>query len=60
MSDYFSLLKINFNFSYSGTEDQCEPQPIPQLLLGHDKENVALSPFALKFWVNILKDIIVF
>lgn len=35
-----------------GTEDQCEPQPIPTLLVGHhvEKNHLALSPFALKFW----------
>ncbi|CAL1281519.1 unnamed protein product [Larinioides sclopetarius] len=33
-----------------GADDQCEPQPIPSLLLGHDKDSVALSPFALKHW----------
>jgi len=35
-----------------GTEDQCEPQPIPSLLVSHhvDKNHIALSPFALKFW----------
>lgn len=37
-----------------GTEDQCEPQPIPSLLVGHDKDWVALSPFALKFWDKLL------
>ncbi|UXI14674.1 Citron Rho-interacting kinase [Sarcoptes scabiei] len=33
-----------------GTEYQCEPQPIPPLLVGYDKECVALSPLGLKFW----------
>ena len=39
-----------------GTEDQCEPQPIPSLLVSHqvDKNHVALSPFALKFWDKLL------
>lgn len=40
-------------FNVIGTEDQCEPQPIPSLLVGYDKDWVALSPFALKYWVNI-------
>lgn len=37
-----------------GTEDQCEPQPIPSLLVGHDSDWVALSPFALKFWEKLM------
>jgi mediator of RNA polymerase II transcription subunit 13 len=36
-----------------GTEDQCEPQPIPSLLVGYDKDCVALSPFALKYWEKL-------
>ncbi|XP_053203411.1 mediator of RNA polymerase II transcription subunit 13-like isoform X2 [Panonychus citri] len=37
-----------------GTEDQCEPQPIPSLLVGHDNDWVALSPFALKYWEKLM------
>lgn len=39
-----------------GTEDQCEPQPIPSLLVSHhvEKNQLALSPFALKFWDKLL------
>ncbi|KAI2795657.1 Mediator of RNA polymerase II transcription subunit 13-like [Blomia tropicalis] len=33
-----------------GTEYQCEPQPIPSLLAGYDKDCVVVSPFALKYW----------
>ncbi|GFR23142.1 mediator of RNA polymerase II transcription subunit 13 [Trichonephila clavata] len=33
-----------------GADDQCEPQPIPSLLLGHDKDSVAVSPFSVKHW----------
>lgn len=36
-----------------GTEDQCEPQPIPSLLVGYDRDWLALSPFALKYWVSV-------
>lgn len=36
-----------------GTDDQCEPQPIPSLLVGHNKDWSVLSPFALKFWDNL-------
>lgn len=43
-------------FAGRGTEDQCEPQPIPSLLIGHHVERnlVAISPFALKFWEKLL------
>ncbi|XP_054714520.1 mediator of RNA polymerase II transcription subunit 13-like [Uloborus diversus] len=37
-----------------GTEDQCEPQPIPSLLVGYEKDWLALSPFALKYWDKLL------
>ncbi|XP_022241525.1 mediator of RNA polymerase II transcription subunit 13-like isoform X2 [Limulus polyphemus] len=37
-----------------GTEDQCEPQPIPTLLVGSDKDCLALSPYTLKFWDKLL------
>lgn len=39
-----------------GTEDQCEPQPIPSLLVTHhvEKNHLAVSPFALKFWDKLL------
>ncbi|GFS56681.1 mediator of RNA polymerase II transcription subunit 13 [Nephila pilipes] len=37
-----------------GTEDQCEPQPIPSILVGYDKDWVALSPYALKYWDKLL------
>lgn len=33
-----------------GTEYQCEPQPIPSLLVGNDKDCAALAPFGLKYW----------
>ena len=36
-----------------GTDDQCEPQPIPSLLVGHNKDWSVLSPFALKYWDNL-------
>lgn len=33
-----------------GAEDQCEPQPIPSLLVGHNREWVGIAPYALKMW----------
>ncbi|GAB6029834.1 hypothetical protein CHUAL_005543 [Chamberlinius hualienensis] len=35
-------------------EDQCEPQPIPSVLVGCDKEWLATSPFAIKYWEKLL------
>ena len=37
-----------------GTEDQCEPQPIPSLLVGYNKEWVGIAPYALKMWSQLL------
>ncbi|CAK1545073.1 unnamed protein product [Leptosia nina] len=33
-----------------GNEDRCEPQPVPPLLVGHDRDWVSLSPYALRHW----------
>lgn len=33
---------------------QCEPQPIPSLVVGHDKEWLCISPYALQFWDKLL------
>lgn len=37
-----------------GTDDRCEPQPIPSLIVGHDKDWLSLSPFALQHWDKFL------
>ena len=37
----------------SRTEDQCEPQPIPSLLVGQNREWVGVAPFALKMWEHL-------
>lgn len=37
-----------------GTEDQCEPQPIPSLLVGHNKDWLGVSPYALKYWDKLM------
>lgn len=37
-----------------GTEDRCEPQPIPAILVGSEKDWIALSPLAIKFWEKLL------
>lgn len=33
---------------------QCEPQPIPSIVVGHDKEWLCISPYALQFWDKLL------
>jgi mediator of RNA polymerase II transcription subunit 13 len=37
-----------------GTDDRCEPQPIPPILVGHDKDWVAVAPLALHYWDKLL------
>ena len=47
----FKLLTWREFYKLSGrSEDQSEPQPIPSLLVAHDRDWIALSPFALKYW----------
>lgn len=36
-----------------GNEDLCEPQPVPPLLVGHDRDWVSLSPYALRHWERL-------
>ncbi|KAI8434636.1 hypothetical protein MSG28_003169 [Choristoneura fumiferana] len=36
-----------------GNEDLCEPQPVPPLLVGHDRDWIALSPYALRHWERL-------
>lgn len=33
---------------------QCEPQPVPSVVVGHDKEWLCISPYALHFWDKLL------
>ncbi|CAH2007430.1 unnamed protein product [Acanthoscelides obtectus] len=37
-----------------GTDDRCEPQPIPSVMVGHDKDWLSLSPYALQHWESLL------
>ncbi|KAI4455970.1 rag1-activating protein 1 [Holotrichia oblita] len=37
-----------------GTDDRCEPQPIPSLIVGHEKDWLSLSPYALQYWESLL------
>ena len=35
-----------------GAEENHEPQPIPQLVVGHDRDNLQVSPYSLRYWVS--------
>ncbi|XP_052125419.1 mediator of RNA polymerase II transcription subunit 13-like isoform X1 [Frankliniella occidentalis] len=37
-----------------GTEDRCEPQPIPSMMVGYEKDWLSLSPYALHYWEKLL------
>jgi hypothetical protein len=37
-----------------GTDDRCEPQPIPSLVVGREKDWVSLAPYALHLWEKLL------
>lgn len=38
----------------TGTEDRCEPQPIPSVLAGYDRDWVAIGPLAIPHWDRLL------
>lgn len=33
---------------------QCEPQPIPSIIVGHDKDWLSVAPYALQYWDKLL------
>ncbi|XP_034943501.1 mediator of RNA polymerase II transcription subunit 13 isoform X3 [Chelonus insularis] len=37
-----------------GTDDRCEPQPIPALVVGYDRDWLSLSPYAISYWEKLL------
>ncbi|XP_066252253.1 mediator of RNA polymerase II transcription subunit 13 isoform X2 [Euwallacea similis] len=37
-----------------GTDDRCEPQPIPSVIVGHDKDWLCLSPYAIQHWESLM------
>lgn len=37
-----------------GTEDRCEPQPVPSMMVGYEKDWLSLSPYALHYWEKLL------
>lgn len=41
-------------YLFLGTDDRCEPQPIPSVIVGHDKDWLCLSPYALQQWESLM------
>lgn len=37
-----------------GTDDRCEPQPVPSVVVGHEKDWLSLAPYALQYWEKLL------
>lgn len=38
----------------TGTDDRCEPQPIPPVVVGHDKDWLSVAPYTLHYWEKLL------
>lgn len=38
----------------TGTDDKCEPQPIPKVVVGHEKDWLSVAPYALHYWEKLL------
>ena len=54
---YFELMEVFiyiFFFFFAGSDEVSEPQPIPPLLAGYDKDWLSLSPYALRYWDKLL------
>lgn len=37
-----------------GTTGQCEPQPIPTVIVGHEKDWLSVAPYAIHYWDKLL------
>lgn len=37
-----------------GADDRCEPQPIPSIMVGHEKDWLSISPYAVQYWEKLL------
>ncbi|XP_046680000.1 mediator of RNA polymerase II transcription subunit 13 isoform X3 [Homalodisca vitripennis] len=37
-----------------GTDDRCEPQPIPKVMVGHEKDWLSVAPYSLHYWEKLL------
>ena len=51
---YLSLNERIILLCSSGSDEVSEPQPIPPLLAGYDKDWLSLSPYALRYWDKLL------
>lgn len=58
--DYKSALKVIFPLivifcvCFIGSEESPEPLPVPNLLVGYDKDFLTIAPFSLPFWERLL------
>lgn len=43
-----------FHRMASSSSGQCEPQPIPSVVVGHEKDWLSVSPYALQYWDKLL------
>lgn len=43
-----------FHRNASTRSGQCEPQPIPSIIVGHEKEWLSVSPFAIQYWDQLM------
>lgn len=43
-----------FHRMASSSSGQCEPQPIPSVVVGHEKDWLAVSPYAIQYWDKFL------
>lgn len=39
-----------FHRMASSSSGQCEPQPIPSVVVGHEKDWLSVSPYAIQYW----------
>ena len=51
---FIEFRKLHDYFSSAGTEDRCEPQPIPAVIAGFDRDWVSIAPLAIPHWDRLL------
>lgn len=45
---------VNLFICITGTDDRCEPQPIPSIMVGHERDWLSVSPYAIQQWETLL------
>lgn len=43
-----------FHRMASSSSGQCEPQPIPSVVVGHEKDWLSVSPYAIQYWDKLM------